>query len=51
MLSDGRMGLSTAPAGGNTKRNPPMSFNSDESPDERPLALTNGGFNDDPIEH
>ena len=50
MLSDGRMGLSTAPAGGNAKRNP-ISFNSDESPDERPLALTNGGFNDDPIEH
>ena len=46
LSSIGRTGLSTAPAGGNGKRH--RNYTAlEEDPDERPLALTNGGINDD----
>ena len=44
--NDARTGLSTAPAGGNGKRQRQV-FSLEDDPEERPLALTNGGINDD----
>jgi len=45
---DIRNGLSTAPVGGNGKRERMiMPYALEDSPEERPLAITNGGINDD----
>ena len=45
--ADLRPGLSTAPAGNGKRERIEMPFALEERHEEKPLAITNGGFNDD----
>ena len=45
--NNSRAGVQTAPAEGNGKRKRLNQYGLDDDPSDKPLALTNGGINDD----